>query len=115
MEHTMQLYQEMYNSTDFIALRYFNVYGPRQDPKSSYSGVMSKFVQKAIHNDDIEIHGNGSSTRDFVFVGDIARATIRALQRGKGFEVFNVGTGERTSVKELAEKVIEVTSHGSYG
>jgi UDP-glucose 4-epimerase len=108
MEKLMEFYNKLYNKTDFIALRFFNVYGPRQDPKSSYSGVVSKFMQKAHEGSNIIINGDGYHTRDFVYVQDVARATILAMKKGEGFEVYNVGTENHVTMNDLASLVIEV-------
>ena len=109
----MELYNTLYNKTDFIALRFFNVYGPRQDPKSAYSGVVSKFLERAHSGNPIQINGDGTNTRDFVFVRDVAKATIAAMQRGTGFNVYNVGTESRITMEELAKTIIEITGSQS--
>eukprot|EP01114_Cavostelium_apophysatum_P014202 TRINITY_DN3624_c0_g1_i2.p1 TRINITY_DN3624_c0_g1~~TRINITY_DN3624_c0_g1_i2.p1 ORF type:complete len:352 (-),score=22.37 TRINITY_DN3624_c0_g1_i2:218-1273(-) len=107
MEHLLQEYHEKHG-LHAIALRFFNVYGPRQDPKSSYSGVISKFLDLADTGKDIVIYGDGKNTRDFVFVSDVARANIAALQHGTGFRVYNVGTETVTTITELAETIIKI-------
>ncbi len=91
-------------------LRYFNVYGPRQAPGSPYSGVISKFVDRLAAGAPVTLFGDGGQTRDFVFVGDVARATIAALhhleqQPQDAALVLNVCTGTSTSVKVLAERI----------
>ncbi|MBO9542801.1 NAD-dependent epimerase/dehydratase family protein [bacterium] len=85
-----------------IGLRYFNIFGPRQDPKSPYSGVLSIFVDALKNGQAPTIFGDGGQTRDFVYVGDIAQANQRALEAPSSLsgEVFNVGTGTQTSVLE---------------
>lgn len=85
-----------------IGLRYFNIFGPRQDPKSPYSGVLSIFIDALKSGQAPLIFGDGSQTRDFVYVGDIAQANQRALEAPSSLsgEVFNVGTGTQTSVLE---------------
>jgi len=93
-----------------VALRFFNVYGPRQDPKNPYSGVISLFLDKALNGADITILGDGLMTRDFVYVKDVARAIVLALlQEGKGedatFAVYNVCTGKSITINTLAEQV----------
>ena len=93
------------------ALRFFNVYGPRQDPKNPYSGVISLFLEMASHNKDITILGDGLMTRDFVYVKDVARAVSMALLQEKGdkdpgsFSVYNVCTGTHITINTLAEQV----------
>merc|ERR1712166_371031 len=66
-----------------IALRFFNVYGPRQDPTSPYSGVISKFMDMAKKKKDVTVFGDGEQTRDFVYVKDVTRAIITAMESGR--------------------------------
>jgi UDP-glucose 4-epimerase len=90
-------------------LRFFNVYGPRQDPSSPYSGVISIFCDRLSNGQDIQIFGDGCQTRDFVFVGDVVRALMAAMDgvSTKG-EVYNVCTGRKTSILELAHLVASI-------
>ena len=98
---------------DCVALRFFNVYGPRQC-LNDYSGVIGRFVEFARRGQDLTIYGDGSATRDFVFVGDVVDAIMRCLESsGAVGEVFNVGTGKATTVRELAETVLELIPMGS--
>ena len=84
-------------------LRFFNVYGPRQDPASPYSGVISIFARKIADNAAISVHGDGQQTRDFVFVSDVAAALVRAMETNReGARVMNVCTGVPSSITELA-------------
>ena len=84
-------------------LRFFNVYGPRQDPKSPYSGVISIFCDRLKAGQGITIFGDGGQSRDFVFVGDIVRALLAAMERaGTDGRVYNVCTGRSTTIGELA-------------
>lgn len=92
------------------ALRFFNVYGPRQDPTSGYSGVISIFLDRALRGAPLTIFGDGGQTRDFVYVGDVARAVLAAVDHGGATEPINVGTGTPVSVRELAEEVLRVTA-----
>ncbi len=86
-----------------VCLRYFNVYGPRQTA-GEYAGVMMKFLERLRSDQPPIIYGDGEQTRDFVFVGDVAEATLLALERkGVAGEVINIGTGEATSINELCE------------
>jgi UDP-glucose 4-epimerase len=85
-----------------LGMRYFNVYGPKQDPSSPYSGVISLFVDRLRRGDNLNVHGDGGQTRDFVFVGDVARINAAAL--GDETEgVMNVGTGNSCTLLELIE------------
>jgi UDP-glucose 4-epimerase len=96
-------YIRMYNrlhDTKHVALRYGNVYGPRQDPHGE-AGVVAIFLGALRRGEQARIFGDGGQTRDYVYVGDVARATIAALGQDGG--VFNVGTGRETSVVELYE------------
>lgn len=86
----------------FTALRYFNVYGPRQDPRSAYSGVISRFMDAIGKGMAPNIYGDGSQTRDFVFVQDIAVANLLAASVSEsGYAAYNVGTGVETSINAL--------------
>ncbi len=96
------------------ALRFFNVYGPRQDPHSPYSGVISIFADRAMAGRELVIFGDGEQTRDFIYVGDIVRAITRAVLSNAGDgSVMNLGTGEETSVNELARIVVELCGGAS--
>jgi len=89
------------------ALRLFNVYGPRQDPSSPYSGVISIFLDRAHNGEGLGIFGDGEQTRDFVFVGDVARALTTACLGDKGRGVIaNIGTGRAITINELARQCI---------
>jgi UDP-glucose 4-epimerase len=89
-------------------LRFFNVFGPRQDPSSPYSGVISIFTDRARAGVPLTIFGDGSQTRDFVYVGDVVRAIIAALGDGNSRLVANVGTGGEISVLELARTIVDL-------
>lgn len=103
-EYYMSVYHKLYG-LETVSLRYFNVYGPRQDPSSMYSGVISKFVDQMLSGGTPTIFGDGRQSRDFVFVKDVVQANMLAMQSeavGRG-EVFNVATQERTSLLELVD------------
>lgn len=90
------------------AFRFFNVFGPRQDPSSPYSGVISIFLDRAKRGAPITVFGDGEQTRDFVYVGDVVNALLSALdQQGQVDEmpVFNVGRGESVSLLHLLETI----------
>jgi len=92
-----------------VGLRLFNVYGPHQDPGSPYSGVISIFCERLRRGLPIDVFGNGSQTRDFVFVTDVVNALLTSMdQMDNGPSVFNVCTGRATSVFELAQLVGEI-------
>lgn len=112
-EHYLRNYCRLFDLTG-VALRYFNVYGPRQRPDSPYSGVISIFTKLASENAPISIHGTGEQTRDFVAVADVVAANIAAAQKrdAKG-EAYNVCTGNSTSVKTLCDLAIKLTNSTS--
>ena len=83
-----------------LGLRFFNVYGPRQDPQSPYSGVISKWHGALIAGAPVRIFGDGRQTRDFVYVGDIARVNVRALAAPDA-GVCNVGTGTSVTLLDM--------------
>lgn len=88
-----------------VGLRFFNVYGPRQDAASPYSGVISKFVANARAGLPLTFFGDGEQTRDFIYVGDIVTLILAALQCREGAQVLNGCTGHTTSLKELAAAI----------
>ena len=104
------LYRKLYGINS-LGLRYFNVYGLRQDPASPYSGVISRFLSAYQQNKILTIFGNGQQSRDFIHVSDVARANVLALQRDDardasaanmvGVEVLNIGTGVPQSLLDL--------------
>lgn len=104
-EFYARLYRNLYG-LETVNLRYFNVYGPRQDPSSPYSGVISIFLTKAAAGQAPVIYGDGSQYRDFVFVQDVVRANLRAAvaERAVG-KFFNVGTGGFIRIKDLWEMI----------
>jgi UDP-glucose 4-epimerase len=88
-------------------LRFFNVYGPRQDPSSPYSGVISIFIDRGLDGRDLTVFGDGEQTRDFVFVGDVVRAIVAAaLSDGGDGRAVNIGTGRSHTVNDLAREVL---------
>ena len=88
-----------------VCLRYFNVYGPRQDPASDYAAVIPKFVTSVLDCKSPVVYGDGTQTRDFTFVNDVAHANILAMEQNAG-GVFNIACGERISVNELARAIM---------
>ena len=112
-------YHAVVHNVPASVFRFFNVYGPRQDPNSPYTGVISIFINRSLQNLPLTIFGDGAQTRDFVFVGDIARMLAKAaLSDRLGFSLANLGTGNATSVTQLAKEVVRLcnsTSTISYG
>jgi UDP-glucose 4-epimerase len=92
----------------FTALRYFNVYGPRQNPRSAYSGVISRFADALAQGQRTVIYGSGEQTRDFIHVRDVARANLLAGVGRDQSATYNVGTGRETSIVKLHSLMAEV-------
>jgi UDP-glucose 4-epimerase len=104
-EHYLRTWNTLYG-LETVALRYFNVFGPRQDPSSPYSGVISIFVDRALAGRELTIFGDGKANRDFVYVGDVVLANVlAATTEGVSGEVFNVARGSTTTMDELARLV----------
>lgn len=95
-----------------VCLRLFNVYGPGQNPANDYSGVISKFIAAALCSQPLTVFGDGTQTRDFVFVGDVVEALIAAAETG-ATGVFNIAGGTPTSVRALASTIIKITNSKS--
>lgn len=95
------LYRELYGLST-LGLRYFNVYGPRQDPASPYAGVISRFADAMANGEPLRVFGDGGQTRDFIFVGDVARLNLRALA-SPATGVCNVATGHSVTLLELID------------
>lgn len=89
-----------------VSLRYFNVYGPRQNPESDYSGVITRFISKLLHGKKPTVYGTGMQTRDFVYVKDVAKANILAakIKKAKG-EKYNIATGNAISILDLLREM----------
>jgi UDP-glucose 4-epimerase len=104
-EHYLRVFTHLTGSTT-TALRFFNVYGPRQDPANPYSGVISKFIAAVESGKPATVFGDGEQTRDFIHVSDVVAALLAAGERCNGeFEAFNVASGMGVSVNELATLV----------
>jgi nucleoside-diphosphate-sugar epimerase len=99
-----ELYAKVFHrcyGLETVCLRYFNVFGPRQDPTSAYSGVLSKFITTLLMNGQPIIYGDGKQSRDFVFVENVVQANLLACEaQNSAGRVFNVGTGERYTLNE---------------
>jgi len=94
-------------------LRYFNVFGPRQDPKSQYAAAVPIFIDRAVKNEPITIHGDGEQTRDFIYVKDIAVANVFFATQSPATGVFNVAYGQRITINELAKTICKLTGSRS--
>lgn len=94
-----------------VALRYFNVYGPRQSLRNPYTGVVAIFINRLLNRKSPYIFEDGNQTRDFVHVKDVAGATVLALEKSAAnYEAINVGTGIPTSIRKLAEKLVKLNN-----
>ncbi len=99
---------------EIVGLRYFNVYGRRQDPGSDYAAVIPKFINKALADEPIPIEGDGCQTRDFIYIDDVVKANIRALTGSSNHgAVFNIAYGVQTSIIELASLILDLTDSDS--
>ena len=107
-EAMLRSYHHRYN-LDYVGLRYMNVYGPRQDYHGAYIAVIMKMLDAIDKGESPTIFGDGSEAFDFVAVEDCAMANIYAMKANTSDEFYNVGTGIRTSLKEVAEKLINLT------
>jgi UDP-glucose 4-epimerase len=102
-EYYLRSFEESHG-IEAASLRFFNVYGPRQTP-SEYAGVISIFAKRAIRRQPLQIFGDGSQTRDFIYVSDVIDATLAALEKNLKERVFNIASGTETTVLELAQTV----------
>lgn len=103
-EYYCQVFQQVYGLST-ICLRYFNVYGPRQDPHSQYAAVIPLFIHKVLQGESPVIFGDGEQSRDFTFVKDVAEANILAAESDVN-GVFNIGRGERTTLNMLTDLIL---------
>jgi len=108
-EHYLEMYFTLYG-LPYSILRYANVYGPRQDPLGE-AGVVAIFAARMLAGADIVINGDGDQTRDFVFVEDVAKANLLATNLGRACGLFNIGTGEGTSIKQLFDTLQRETGY----
>ena len=112
-----RVFQELYG-LEFISLRYFNVFGPRQDPSSPYSGVLSVFNAALLDNAQPTVYGDGEQSRDFVYVGNVVEANLLAAEaRGAPGLAINIGTGNRCTLNQtiaLLEKITGRTARAKY-
>ncbi|AFD00202.1 putative UDP-glucose 4-epimerase [Methanocella conradii HZ254] len=105
-EQYCRIFNEIYGLST-ISLRYFNVYGPRQDPGSEYAAVIPGFIAKTIKGEPITIYGDGEQTRDFTYIKDVVQANIRAAE-SSATGYYNIAGGKRTSINELADTICRI-------
>ena len=101
------LHQE--KGLDCIAMRYFNVYGPRQDNRM----VTPRFIEQALNGDAITVFGNGEQTRDFTYIDDTIKGTILTADKISGFQIFNVANENEESIFNLGQKIVQLTNSSS--
>lgn len=106
-EYYCKVFNDVYG-LNTISLRYFNVYGPRQDPHSEYAAVIPSFVSKVLRGEPPIIYGDGQQTRDFTFVKDVVNANILAM-KSDATGVYNIASGRRISIQELATLIMRLT------
>ncbi len=106
-EGILRSFNDMYG-LDYVALRFFNVYGPRMDAFGKYTEVLIRWMERIVQGQSPIIFGDGLQTMDFVYVTDVARANILAAKAETTDDVFNIGTGVETSLKNLAEMLMHV-------
>ncbi len=99
-EHYCTVFNSIHGMNN-VCLRYFNVYGPRQNPDSEYAAVVPRFISQALSSSSLTIFGTGVQTRDFTYIKDIIDANLRALEPNSN-GIFNIGSGVRISIKALA-------------
>jgi nucleoside-diphosphate-sugar epimerase len=108
-----ELYCRAFNSVyglETFSLRYFNVFGPRQNPSSMYSGVISRFIDALMTGQQPVIYGDGEQSRDFTYVANVVNANIKAAQATKGFgETMNIANGDRVTLNQLLETLKKIT------
>ncbi|MEE9168823.1 MAG: NAD-dependent epimerase/dehydratase family protein, partial [bacterium] len=109
-EKYCQVFTKLYG-LETVSLRYFNIFGPRQDPNSQYSAVIPRFIKLIMENKSPTIYGDGEQTRDFTYVKNVVDANLLACERDlKDFsgEVFNVACGKRVTINDLVDKTNEI-------
>lgn len=106
-EHLLRSYNEMYG-LPYVALRYFNLYGPRMDTHGVYTEVMIRWMDRIDEGQPPLIFGDGTQSMDFVYIGDVAQANLAALRSDASDMVFNVASGTQTSLNELSAMLCEV-------
>ena len=110
-EYYCQVFSRVYG-LETLCLRYFNVFGPRQNPSSMYSGVISRFIDSLMTGKSPVIYGDGEQSRDFTFIANVVDANIKAAQTKTGIgEILNVANGERISLNELLEVLKKITGN----
>lgn len=108
-EYYSQAFTRVYG-LETISLRYFNVFGPRQDPSSQYSGVISRFISALLKDETPIIYGDGEQSRDFTYIDNVVDANLKAAESTKGIgQIINIANGERITLNRLLEQLKELT------
>jgi UDP-N-acetylglucosamine/UDP-N-acetyl-alpha-D-glucosaminouronate 4-epimerase len=108
-EYYCQVFARVYG-LETISLRYFNVFGPRQDPSSQYSGVISRFISALLSNQKPVIYGNGEQSRDFTYIDNVVDANLKAAETIRGIgSTINIANGQRISLNQLLYEIKELT------
>ena len=108
-EYYCQVFTRVYG-LETVSLRYFNVFGPRQDPSSQYSGVISRCIAALLSGEQPVIYGDGEQSRDFTYIANVVEANLKAAETPKGIgSIINVANGERITLKELLKEVQDLT------
>jgi nucleoside-diphosphate-sugar epimerase len=109
-EYYCRVFTRVYG-LETVSLRYFNVFGPRQDPGSQYSGVVSRFISSLLNNIQPVIYGDGEQSRDFTYIDNVVSANLKAASAdGAAGAVLNIANGERVTLNQLLEKLKSITS-----
>jgi UDP-N-acetylglucosamine/UDP-N-acetyl-alpha-D-glucosaminouronate 4-epimerase len=112
-EYYSQVFTRVYG-LESVCLRYFNVFGPRQDPSSQYSGVISRFISALLSDERPVIYGDGETSRDFTYVENVVEANLKAAETKKGIgEVINIANGERITLNQLLDEIKQLTGKRS--
>src|SRR5439155_16008046 len=107
-EHYCQVFEQVY-ALETVCLRYFNVFGPRQDPDSEYAAVIPRFAKAILEGRPLSIFGDGTQSRDFTYIENVVAANMLAMAAPDvSGEVFNVGCGQETGLNELAQQLGQV-------
>lgn len=111
-EHNLEIWRRTYG-VGAVSLRFFNVFGPRQNPTGPYGSAVPKFLRQALAGEDLVIHGDGAQTRDFIYISDAVDAYLLAATMPDMHGTFNVATGQGITVRQLAERVVRETGSPS--
>ena len=111
-EYYSQVFTRVYG-LETVSLRYFNVFGPRQDPSSQYSGVISRFISDLLSGKRPTIYGDGEQSRDFTYIDNVVDANMRAAETAKGIgQVINIANGQRITLNQLLDELKSLTGKG---